>query len=379
VYQVDSGPVIDYIEDTGEVVAENSTTIYSDLNAKVTDVFKSVGDVVKKGEILYMLDDETLVFQLEGLKANRQGLSANKTELEKPTDKDMLQKLNAVIASAKLNYEQLDKQLAIQKSLFESGAVSKSVVDDLESSTNIAYSNYQAAVNDYQMMKKGTSVNIVDQANSSLTALEIQIAEIESMIEKTTIKAQLDGVVVAKLVSAGDYVMTGSPLMTIEQLDSLYIKADLLADDIMMLKEGSRILISNDAGFEAEGKIRMIYPKAHTKISDLGVEQKRVTVEIDFEYSKEVKLGYEYDLEVVLSEVDGIRIPDSARFKLNGIDYVFAVKEGKAVLTQIEVLDEGVDYFLVSGLQIGDYIIQSPANELEDGIEVEIELNDPIN
>ncbi|RXV63720.1 biotin/lipoyl-binding protein [Fusibacter sp. A1] len=373
VYEVDKGPVVDYIEDTGEVIAEQSATIYSDLTAKVETINVDIGDEVKKGDILFTLDDDALQYQLEVLKATKAGLTASKSELEKPTDSNLLQKLSAVVNSAKLAYEQLSDQLKTQEALLESGAVSQSVVDDLSSAVDIAYANYQAAVNDYQMAKKGTSGNVVDQAKSSLAAVDVQISELESMIAKASVTAPYEGVVVTKHVSIGDYVATGMPLVTIDQLGQMYIKADLLADDIMMLEVGARVVISNDSGIETQGKIRKIYPKAHTKVSDLGVEQKRVTVEIEFDSQVGMKLGYEYDLEVVLKEVEGIRIPDSAYFKINGNGHVFLVKDMEVVLTQIETLTEGVDYYEVSGLQVGDMVVQSPATELEDGMTVQLE------
>lgn len=375
-YTVDQGPVIDYIEETGEVVSKSTQTLSSDATGKIQTLNHEVGDSVKAGDVVLVIEDSALPFQLAGLEARKAGLVAYVNELKKPADTNLRQKLAAATESSRLSLDQLKTQLETQKQLLASGSVSEQVVKDLTQAVDIATANYQALLSDSKLALKGTSKNTLDQAKSEIAAVDSQIQALQLTQNKATLKATISGTVVESYVKLGDYISTGTPVVLIEQLDQLYIEADLLAEDIMSLKIGNRVIISSDSGFEAQGTIRKIFPKAHTKISDLGVEQKRVTVEIDFEQNsqatnqQDVKLGYEYDLKVVLFETTGLRIPDSALFKINDKDSVFVIKDEKAVLTTVEVLTTGVDFIEISGLQPGDKVIQSPSSKLEDGMKV---------
>lgn len=375
-YAVDQGPVIDYIEDTGEVVSKSAQTLSSDATGKIQKLNCDVGDSVKAGDVILVIEDSALPFQLAGLEARKAGLVAYVNELKKPADTNLRQKLAAATESSRLNLDQLKNQLETQQQLLASGSVSEQAVKDLSQAVDIATANYQALLSDSKLALKGTSKNTLDQANSEIAAVDSQIQALQLTQKKATLMAPISGTVVERYVKLGDYIGTGTPVVQIEQLDQLYIKADLLAEDIMALKIGNRVIVSSDSGFEAQGSIRKIFPKAHTKISDLGVEQKRVTVEIDFEQGSQatvqqnVKLGYEYDLKVVLFETTGLRIPDSALFKINDKDSVFMIKDSKAVLTTVEVLTVGVDFIEISGLKSGDKVIQSPSSKLEDGVKV---------
>ncbi len=374
VYTLDQGPVTDYIEDTGEVVSESTLTLSSDATGKIQTLNPDVGDTIKAGDLILVVEDSALPFQLAGLEARKVGLVAYVNELKKPIDTNLRQKLAAATESSRLSLDQLKKQLETQQQLLAAGSVSEQVVKNLTQAVDIATANYQALLSDSKLALTGTSKNTLKQAQSEIAAVDSQIQGLLSTQKKSTLVAPIGGTVVERFVKLGDYISTGTPVMVIEQLDQLYIKADLLADDIMSLKNGSTVLISSDSGFEAQGKVRKIFPKAHTKISDLGVEQKRVTVEIEFDKSTQVqqaiKLGYEYDLKVVLMETNGLRIPDSALFEMDGKDYVFMIQDGKAKLTAIEVVTTGIDFMEITGLKLGDQVIQSPSSKLEDGATV---------
>ena len=87
-----------------------------------------------------------------------------------------------------------------------------------------------------------------------------------------------------------------------------------------------------------------------------------------------IKLGYEVDVDIIeeLKE-DVISIPDSAAFKINRQWHVFVVDGGKAVLRPIEVGLKGRDNFeILSGLEVGEIVIDAPENELTEGMTVEV-------
>jgi HlyD family secretion protein len=101
-----------------------------------------------------------------------------------------------------------------------------------------------------------------------------------------------------------------------------------------------------------------IYPKAQSKVSDLGVEQKRVRIEADLD-STDYKLGTEVDVEIVLQNKENVLLVDKdALYEKNGKKYVVVVngndQEEREVITGI---DDGNYVEIISGLNEGDIVL----------------------
>lgn len=158
-------------------------------------------------------------------------------------------------------------------------------------------------------------------------------------------------------------------------LDNLYIKVDLIAEDADLVKERNEVLVYGEGPgqLSAEGSsVCRVHLKAKEALSGLGILQKRVTVEVSMDQSLSLRLGSDVDLAIVVEEKDNVlRVPDSAVFKMNENWYVFAAKKGKASLRQIETGLEGDGFVeIISGLSEGERVIVSPGNDIEDGIKL---------
>jgi HlyD family secretion protein len=123
----------------------------------------------------------------------------------------------------------------------------------------------------------------------------------------------------------------------------------------------------------------MIHPNAFTKFSDLGIEQKRIRAEIDFDDKPEnIKPRYDLELKLILRESENtLIIPENSVFKLDGKNFVFISDNGTARLREVETgIKSGRDIEVLSGLQEGEYVIESPDEELEEGKKVKAMNND---
>ena len=157
----------------------------------------------------------------------------------------------------------------------------------------------------------------------------------------------------------------------------MYIEADILTGDIVKFEEGSQVVISSDdLGLtDIKGQVTKIHPRAFSKISDLGIEQKRIKVEIQInEIVENIKPGYELDLKIITDKSeDTLLAPENAVFDMEGKDYVFTIIDSKAILTQVKTgIESQRQIEILDGIEEGQIIILSPDNEIEDGIKVKI-------
>ncbi len=74
-------------------------------------------------------------------------------------------------------------------------------------------------------------------------------------------------------------VAAGSPLLTLGDLDRLEVVIELLPSEAVKVKAGLPVLVEGWGGDKApHAKVRLVEPYAATKVSALGIEEKRTNV-----------------------------------------------------------------------------------------------------
>jgi HlyD family secretion protein len=153
--------------------------------------------------------------------------------------------------------------------------------------------------------------------------------------------------------------------------------ADFLSTDAVKVQAGFPVLIDGWGGEKTlRGRVRLIEPAGFTKISALGVEEQRVNVLIDFEGSDahlpKLGDGYRVEVSVIIWERSRVlKIPTSALFRIANDWAVFAVREGRAAQTTIQIGQRNaIEAEVLLGLAEGDQVIVHPGDTVEDGVSV---------
>jgi len=308
------------VEETGTVESKNQRVITANTSGEIESVKYEVGDTVEVGDVLIRFDLDVA-------------------------------ELNILSTRSKLNglyplYTQAKRNTVNSKSLYEEGAIS--------------YEEYQ------------TAVTTEKQLAAQISELNYAIKQLVEMKNFGVVKSPINGVVIEIYVKEGENVVNGMNLIEIADVQNIFVEVDLLIDDASLIKDNAQVIVINeDIGLilQEGNHISKIHPKAHMKISDLGIEQKRVTVEITISDTSKLKLGYDVDVEIVVeAKENAIIIPENAMFELDGKKYVLVVENEIAVLREIMTGIENSDHIeVVSGLAEGEIVIESPDESLEAG------------
>lgn len=378
VSEVKTGSMEQYVEEIGEVALNERLGLYTAAAGLVTDVNVSVGDAVKKGQLLAQLDYQSAQLQKQDLEAQAKAVAAQYQEAKKPVKAADLSKLNAQLKSAQSLYDEAVRNAADSKALYEAGALAESgyraVMVDLANKE----ASLQSAKASLSSAKEGLSKNIGAQYEAQLTEIRSRIALMDKQLKDLGITAPADGIVLTKSVEKGQYVQPGKLLFEVGSGDQLHLRSDLLFEDLAGIKEGTLVKVENeDLGIkDLMGKVVKIYPTAFTKVSDLGINQKRVTVEIELSGDlSALRPGYEMTAKLIVDKRDNAVLVDKkALFEYDGKDSVFVVEKGKAQIRAVETGLENTDVFeIISGLKAGETVILSPDETLEEGMSVKAE------
>lgn len=249
-------------------VGAETAEITSMVNGQVAEVKVQDTEHVKKGDLLVVVDnrDATIALaqaQAELAKAKRlyTQSSANSSSLSSQImmSEDNIHSAQAQVAQAEVAFQQAQQEFDRRMKLSASGAISKeeftkskSVLDNAQASLRVAKagltqaeSKRKAAQSDLEANEaliKGTS-----QMNTpDVLVAQAKVEQAQLDLERTLIRAPLDGVVARRSIQVGQRVASGSVLMKIVPVNQLYVDANFKESQLKKVRVGQTATLTSD-------------------------------------------------------------------------------------------------------------------------------------
>jgi membrane fusion protein, multidrug efflux system len=223
----------------------------------------------------------------------------------------------------------------------------------------------------------------VDQMQSQLDQARAEILKTEALMAQKEIRAPFAGRLGVRQVDLGQYVNPGAPLVTLTELQELYVNFTLPSDMRSKVTVGQRVNVTADAfpGRVFEAKITTIEPQ-------ISPDTRTMKVQATMANPKEELLpGMFVDAAVVLpAEPDQVVLPATAvDYTLYG-DSVYAIREdgkdakGKPLLKAYRVAVKtgtrwGDKVAILSGVKPGQMVVGAGQIKLQNGASVVVSSN----
>ncbi len=246
-----------------------------------------------------------------------------------------------------------------------------------ENNIRQAEANLHTAQMDYQRYQTLYSQNAITKQQlestearliSSRTEVDNAYANLNSaqkQAKDTLITTPVNGVIANKAVSVGQVVAPGNTLLTVEQLDQVYVVVHIEQKDVAAVQLGRDVAITVDAypGKSFRGAIAVINPAA-------GNESRmfRVKVKID---NPDQLLKPGMFAQTILTTGDSktvLSVPHKAIVKHKGLNFVYVDdnKKPKKVLVEAgELIGDSIE--IKAGLQENTSIIIDNLDKIKDG------------
>ena len=240
----------------------------------------------------------------------------------------------AQLLQAQLQLQNQEVELQRLKSLYEEGGLSQS--------------DYDAIQLQYNVLK----------------------TQVDNLLENTTLRSPINGVVSARNYDVGDMYAMSAPLFTVEQIVPVKLLIGVSETDYSKVKKGDSVTVTADAIPDKTfyGKVNRIYPTVDPATRTFTVE-----VKIDNAY-KTLRPGMFARATVNFGSNNNVVIPDVAVVKQQGSGerFVYVLNEDNTVTYKKVVLGRrmGAEYEVLEGLQDGDKIVIGGQIRLKDGVKV---------
>ncbi len=177
----------------------------------------------------------------------------------------------AQLASAKAAAVRAELELARQDALAARQFASRQTQEQARANrdqANAAVQSAQAAI-DAAVAGVEVSKGQQEEARRALQELQTALAKAERDLSFTQIRAPFDGVVGNRAIEAGDYVQTGTRLISLVPLNGVYIDANFKETQLAGLKPGQHVAIAVDAlpGVPIDGTVESIAPASGSVFS----------------------------------------------------------------------------------------------------------------
>jgi len=194
--------------------------------------------------------------------------------------------------------------------------------------------------------------------------------------QRLTITAPVSGIVFRRFEDMERPLAAGSPLLEIGTVGQQEVVIDVLSTDAVKVTEGMKVQLDGWGGeFTILARVRRVEPAARTKISALGVEEKRVDV-IAVIDTVQPKLGdgYKVDASIITWENNqALAVPLSAVRRENGQSFVWVVDGTTSRRVNVSVgRRSSLMVDVVKGLSEGATVILHPPDQLVDGGDVKV-------
>jgi HlyD family secretion protein len=187
------------------------------------------------------------------------------------------------------------------------------------------------------------------------------------------IRSPAPGRVLKVLEQSEKIVMAGTPLLVVGDPSRLEVVIDLLTTEAVKVKAGQEVLLDKWGGEHSlKARVRLVEPWGFTKVSALGVEEKRVNVIADFvDPPNSLGDGFRVEARIVLWKGEVLKIPANALFRVGSHWAVFVHENGRAKRRQVQVGHQGTfEVEILSGLKEGEEVLLHPSNQIKDGLRI---------
>ena len=310
---------------------QNDVTITPQVSGQLMKIAVSEGQQVKKGQTLFVIDSRNAQLELEAAQANLQAALASEN-------------------SAKLEYES-------NKNLFEKKIVSSYMLNNSENS----YKQAQAAV---------------AQARAAVNRAKVNLGF-------CTITASVSGVIGEIPVRTGDQVSPATQLTILSgntTMDAEFSVTEAIVEAMVqnsMKAADVEKYLANMPEATFVMKNGTEYPHKGRVVSLTGVVNAAtgsLTCKVSFPNPDgHLYSGIQGTVVMNFAEKDVIVIPQNAVIRLQDKSQVYKV-QADSTATAIDVTTEdtgnGKDFIITSGLNVGDQIVTTGANNVTEGQKV---------
>lgn len=282
----------DGVLDASGTVEATSADLGFQVPGRIAQMNAQEGTRVGAGDVLAQLDVAELDARRSVAVAQLGTARAQLAELERGARPEELAQARAAVAAADQKADEARRDLERTRRLEAGGAVSREVLERVETVHVVSQSQAAQAREQLQLVQRGPRSERIDAARAQVAAAEAAVAQVDATRANATVLAPFAGVVTVRHREPGETVGAGQPVVTLMNPDDRWVRIYVREDRIGRVSLGQPAHITSDShpGIAFDGRVVHIASEAEFTPRNVQTDEERV------------KLVYAVKVQIVADE-----------------------------------------------------------------------------
>lgn len=244
----------------GEVEA-NEVRVSGKLAGRILELKAKEGETVEKGQLLVLIDSPEINAKAFQARSVQQAAQAVSNKAQNGARQETIDGAKEQYERAKAAADYATKSYQRMKNLFDKGVIAAQKFDEVEAQYKAAIAQQKAAKSQYDMALNGAQVEDKQAAIAKVNQAKGAVMEVSSYMNETKLVAPISGEISEIFPKVGELVGTGSPIMTIVDLNDIWVTFNVREDLLSKINMGNILTAKVPALGNKEVKLRVTYIK----------------------------------------------------------------------------------------------------------------------
>jgi HlyD family secretion protein len=236
------------------------------------------GDRVARGQVVALLDAADLEHEVALKKAELAAAMAQLAELEAGFRSEEVAQARAALAAAVAEAENARENFERQQRLFHENVIAEKEYDAAVTANRVARQAVREAEERLALQERGARPEQIARARALVEQAEASLALATTRFSYTTLRSPLTGIVLTEIIEPGEYVQPGTPVLTVGNLEEVWLRAYISETDLGRVKVGQEAWLVTDTYPDKQypGRVIFIAPEAEFTPRQVQTERQRV-------------------------------------------------------------------------------------------------------
>lgn len=266
------------------------------------------GETVRAGQAIALLDSSELRDDVSMRQAEVESAQAQLKEAQNGSRPEEIMQGEAYLNMVKADETRLRSDRERLTGLHNKDLISTQAWEAAVSAHEMAVARVREAQERLTLLKKGPREEKLWQANAQVERARRALAMSQTRLGYVTVFSPVAGVVLSKNIEAGEYVSPGTPVVTVGDIEHVWLRGYVDETDLGRVKLGQAVCVSTDTfpGKQYTGRIGFIASQAEFTPKIVQTQKERVKlvyrVKVDVENpNQELKPGMPADAAIYLN------------------------------------------------------------------------------
>jgi HlyD family secretion protein len=224
--------------------------ISAELPGKLRIVLVDEGQHVAAGEVVAEVVSSDYRAALDAARARLEVAQAELDRTVNGARQEERDEARAASAQAEAMLGQAQAEVPRRESLFRDGAISREELERAERDLRVARARHAELVERHRLVDAAARPEDLNRATAAVALARAQIEEARALVEKTRVRAPIDGVILRRHLQSGESVAvlpTPTPIVTMANVARLRVRVDVDETDIAGVRPGQPAWVTADA------------------------------------------------------------------------------------------------------------------------------------